>query len=152
MRFEGTPSLRLVLILEKRICQEQQLLVLENALLNIQYSSWISIRHLQHEDRNCDLSGRVDLSLTLCADVLTVGGFWPKSYAAGNRMSSSDWLTFLFSADCQALFIVYYTIIFSEAYTDESSKFVDWHENDENLMHCIWKIRLFQILDIITHF
>lgn len=34
-----------------------------------------SISHLQNEDRNFDLGGRLDLSLTLCADVLTVGGF-----------------------------------------------------------------------------
>lgn len=110
VRFEGTMSLTLVPILEKRICQGQQLLVLKNALLTTKYSSWIFISHLQHEDRNCDLSGRVDLSLTLCADVLTVGGFWPKSYAAGNRMSSSDWLTFLLSAEIVEPFLLFITL------------------------------------------
>lgn len=110
VRFEGTLSLCLVLILENRICQGQQLLVLKNALWNIQFSFWISNSHLQHGNRNCDPSGRVELGLRLCADVLTVGGFWPKSYAAGNRMSSRDWLTFLFSAEIVKTFLLSITL------------------------------------------
>lgn len=81
----------------------------------------VFISDLQYEDKNCDLRGRVDVSLMLCADVLTVGGFWPKSYAAGNRMCNSDWFTFLFSADIvKHFFFFYYSLM------HESTIFVDW--------------------------
>lgn len=40
---------------------------------------------------------------------VTVGGFWPKSYAAGNRMSSRDWLTSLFSAEIAGPFLLFIT-------------------------------------------
>lgn len=74
---------------------------------------------MQCEDKNCDLGGRVDLSLTLCADVLAVGVSDPKVMLLATECPTVI-SSHLFSAD-----IVEHFLLFYDSHIHESSIFVD---------------------------